>query len=49
MGWEYWGKRKGGWCVDRRTSHKMERMQLKEEARSLVNFAVEEQKEKEEL
>ena len=32
-GWEYWGKRKGGFCVDRRTSHKMERMQLKEQDR----------------
>ena len=31
VGWEYWGKRKGSWCVDRRTSHKMERMQLKEQ------------------
>lgn len=30
IGWDYWGKRKGGWCVDRKTSHKMERMQLKE-------------------
>ena len=23
-GWEYFGKRKGSWCVDRKTSHKME-------------------------
>ena len=30
LGWEYWGKRKGGFWVDRNTSHKMERMQLKE-------------------
>lgn len=30
VGWEHWGKRKGSGCVDRRTSHKMERMQLKE-------------------
>ena len=29
-GWEYWGKRKGSFFVDRRTSHKLERMQLKE-------------------
>ena len=33
LGWEYWGKRKGGYWVDRETSHKMERMQLKEELR----------------
>ena len=33
MGWEYWGKRKGGSFVDRETSHKIERMQLKEELR----------------
>ena len=39
-GWEYWGKRKGSWCVDRKTSHKMERMQLKEEDRELVKDAI---------
>ena len=33
LGWEYWGKRKGGSWVDRETSHKIERMQLKEELR----------------
>lgn len=40
IGWEYWGKRKGGWCVDRQTSHKMERMQHKEELRLLTDSAV---------
>ena len=39
-GWEYWGKRKGSWCVDRKTSHKMERMQLKEEDRDIVKDAL---------
>ena len=39
-GWEYWGKRKGNWCVDRKTSHKMERMQLKEEDREIVKDAL---------
>ncbi len=39
-GWEYWGKRKGSWCVDRKTSHKMERMQLKEEDREIVKDAL---------
>lgn len=38
LGWEYWGKRKGGWCVDRKTSHKMERMQHKEEDRELLKL-----------
>lgn len=36
IGWEYWGKRKGGYCVDRKTSHKMERMQLKEKLRNEI-------------
>ena len=27
-GYEYWGKRKGSYWVDRKTSHKRERMQL---------------------
>lgn len=36
LGWEYWGKRKGGSWVDRKTSHKIERMQLKEEDRKLI-------------
>ena len=40
VGWEYWGKRKGSWCVDRRTSHKMERMQLKEEDRDIIKDAL---------
>ena len=40
VGWEYWGKRKGSWCVDRKTSHKMERMQLKEEDRGIVKDAL---------
>ena len=39
-GWEYWGKRKGSYWVDRRTSHKMERMQLKEEDREIVKDAL---------
>ena len=36
IGWKYWGKRKGGWTVDRKTSHKMERMQLKEKLRNEI-------------
>ena len=36
IGWEYWGKRKGGSWVDRETSHKMERMQLKEKLRNEI-------------
>ena len=36
IGWEYWGKRKVGWTVDRKTSHKMERMQLKEKLRNEI-------------
>lgn len=36
LGWEYWGKRKGGSWVDRKTSHKIERMQFKEEDRKLI-------------
>lgn len=40
LGWDYWGKRKGSWCVDRKTSHKMERMQHKEEDRDLVEDAL---------
>jgi len=36
-GWEYWGKRKGGFWVDRRTSHKMERMQHKEQDRKYID------------
>lgn len=39
-GWEYWGKRKGGYNVDRKTSHKMERMQFKEEDKRLVEEAI---------
>ena len=35
--WEYWGKRKGGFCVDRKTSHKMERMQFKEQDRKYID------------
>lgn len=38
IGWEYWGKRKGGSFVDRETSHKIERMQLKEELHNLPNY-----------
>ena len=38
IGWEYWGRRKGSFWVDRKTSHKMERMQLKE----LNKFEIEE-------
>ena len=38
LGWEYWGKRKGGSWVDRETSHKIERMQLKEELHNLIKL-----------
>lgn len=37
LGWEYWGKRKGSGCVDRKTSHRMERMQHKEEDRKYID------------
>ena len=40
ISYEYWGRRKGGSYVDRRMSHKMERMQLKEENRVLLNEAL---------
>ena len=36
LGWECWGKRKGGSWADRKTSHKIERMQFKEEDRKLI-------------
>ena len=40
FGWEYWGKRKGSYWVGRKTSHKMERMQLKEEDRGIIKDAL---------
>ena len=40
IGWEYWGKRKGGFWVDRKTSHKLERMQFKEEDRKILSEAL---------
>lgn len=40
FGWDYWGKRKGVYWVDRKTSHKMERMQLKEEDIGIVKDAL---------
>lgn len=40
VGYEYWGRRKGGSYVDRRMSHKMERMKLKEENKVLLDEAL---------
>ena len=42
IGWEYWGRRKGGFWVDRKTSHKMERMQLKEINKFEIDVGVKE-------
>ena len=42
LGLEYFGKRKGGYLVDRKTSHKMERMQLKEQLREDIDIGLQE-------
>ena len=39
VGYEYLGKMKGGYTVDRRTSTKMQRMLYKEQTRELLKEA----------